>query len=395
MIHVRDALLAGALMLPLACGDDDLLDDETAGSSTAPGDDASGFPCVEGSVDGEPIGPHDEASCQRGPMDYAPGADDAWPACLPDDGTYPLYADTPSSIQRVVAYTQVVDLLWGTPTPEVFSQARAAYSEAEGLESRVLRREDLHFPEIPMDQWDPGLDGDKQCNNAALAAAHPQRCAGPALIAPIVDAAFVAGQTGQGMPEVHAARIKAALVWFLYLSVYKEANTCLTSVPNDCDSSWAYYTGGFDRAGGIGFSAEVRQRSELAHQAIWDGFSAFRCLRELVPLDDDPSLDDLTADQTALFHAANGQLSDALAYGLALIVRDALVSQREVCEVEAAANWAFIRVLGPVLSEDALRKNAGEVFAPASAAWATDAPPDAAALRAAVAAIDAVFPCPS
>src|SRR5690606_25775031 len=157
------------------------------------------IPCFSGVA----FGVHDDSACTPSARDYVPGASDAWPACQPDDGSYPLYGDTPSSIERVTAYDTIMASLAGTPTPEAFTQARAVYSAPEGLESRVLRREDLHYPPIPMAQWDPGVDADKQCNNATLAAAYPQRCAGPALIAPIIDSAFVAGQMGVGVPEVH------------------------------------------------------------------------------------------------------------------------------------------------------------------------------------------------
>lgn len=381
--------LVGSLVGPsLACGDDDgAFDSGDAGDTDA--DTSSPLPCFAGAA----FGLHDASACVRASEDYAPGVDDAWPACLPDDGSYPLVAETPSSIERTAGVEQIRAWLLGTPTPESFTEARAIYSAPEGLESRVLRREDLRFPEIPMEQWDPGLDSDKQCSNPSLAALHPQRCAGPALIAPVLNEAFLAGQGGVGVPEVHAARIEAALWWFLYLSVYKEANTCFTAAAKDCDSSWAYYTGGFDRNGGLGLSASVRAQSELAHQAIWDGIAAFRCLRELAPPDEDPTLADLTAEQRMLFDAASGQLSDALTYGVALVVRARIVEQATVCDVGAAANWAFLQTLGPVLDHEGNLRNAA-AYAPAAALWAAPAPMDEAALVAAVAALDAVFPCP-
>lgn len=372
----------------LACGDDDGAF-ESGDSGPGETDTSSELPCFAGAA----FGVHDASACARGAEDYAPGADDAWPACQPDDGSYPLVAETPSSIERTAAVEQIRAWLLNTPTPQSFTEARAIYSAPEGLESRVLRREDLRVPEIPMEHWDPGLDADKQCSNAALAAAHPHRCAGPALIAPILNDAFTAGQGGVGIPEVHAARIDAALLWFLYLSVYKEATTCFTSAAKDCDSSWAYYTGGFDRAGGLALAADVRAQSEVAHQAIWDGIAAFRCLRELAPPDEDPSLDDLTAEQRTLFDAASSQLLDALTYGLASVVRAKLVEQATVCDVDAEANWAFLKVLGPVLDHEGNLRNAA-AYAPAAALWAAPAPVDEAALVAAVAAVDAVFPCP-
>ena len=127
--------------------------------------------------------------------------------------------------------------------------------------------------------------------------------------------------------------------------------------------------------------------------AIWDGIAAFRCLRELAPPDEDPSLDDLTAEQRTLFDAASSQLLDALTYGLASVVRAKLVEQATVCDVDAEANWAFLKVLGPVLDHEGNLRNAA-AYAPAAALWAAPAPMDEVALVAAVAALDAVFPCP-
>lgn len=374
------------LMLALTgCPDDDTGSNDTGGSP-----DPTGGECTE-MID---IGPADESACAPAASDYQPQTNaegDPWPACAPDDGSYPLIADTPSSIARVEAFEEVMTLLAGTPDSTAFTEARAAYAIDEGLESRVVRREDLHYPEIPEADWDPGVDADKQCSVEANVAKYPERCAGPARIGPIVTEAFAAGQTGEGVPEIHAARIEAALLWFLHLSVYKEANTCLLK-EKDCDSSWAYYTGGFDRGGGIGLAEEIRRLTEMGHNRIWDGFAAARCWRELYPIADFPTYDDVPAEGQMLLDNAYAQLDAALWYGWSRVIRDRIEEQGGLCGVESEANIAFLKIAGPVLSEQAERMDPAAA-APLADLWAADAP-TAEQLQAAVDTIDAMFGCP-
>ncbi len=340
------------------------------------------------------VDPLDTSACMPAVTDYLPGSAsaDMWPSCVTDDGEYHLIDTTPSSIARVAAYEQVMELLRvADPGPDDFTAARTIYAMDEGLESRLGRREDLHFAPVPQEDWDPGFDPDKQCSAASNVTKYPDRCAGPARIAPLINEAFAAGQTAQGEPAVHVARIEAALLWFLHLSVYKEANTCIGKA-KDCDSAWAYYTGGFDRSGGIGLSGEVQQLSDLAHQRIWDGFSAYRCWRELYDIEQYPTLDDLDEQGRMLQALADAQLDEALWHGWALIVRDRLAEQGGLCGREAEANWAFLRVAGPVLTEEALRRDT-TTAAELTALWATDEP-DAQALTDAIAAVDTTFGCP-
>lgn len=373
------------------CGDDGSGNDSGNDSGSADDTGTSGGDCVaEGDFPAA-----GESGCMPAATDYQPVTNaegDGWPACSTDDGTYHLVDTTPSSIARVEAYEQVMELLRADElTPQSFTDARTIYSADEGLESRLVRREDLHYPEIPMADWDPGVDPDKQCTVEANVMKYPERCAGPGRISPIVLEAFEAGQTGEGEPRVHAARIEAAFLWFMHLSVYKEANTCLIA-PKDCDSSWAYYTGGFDRSGGIGLSAEIRALSDLTHQRIWDGFSAARCWRELYPIEDHPTLDDVDATGQELLSNAYDQLDDALWYGWARLVRDHLEQQAGTCGVDAAANWAFLQIVGPVLSEEAERIDA-TAAAPLTALWQSDAP-TVEDLQGAVMTIDSIFACP-
>lgn len=87
-------------------------------------------------------------------------------------------------------------------------------------------------------------------------------------IEPMLNDAFAAGAAGKD-PVLNAARVEAALLWFLFVSPYKETRTCATAQA-DCDSGWAYYTGGDDdrTLEGRGFARYVRARSKQAHDAI-------------------------------------------------------------------------------------------------------------------------------
>ncbi|MGH1346348.1 MAG: hypothetical protein ACRBN8_32575 [Nannocystales bacterium] len=378
-------LRAGVLVLALGAWG---CDDEPGGDT---GDTDGGS---EGGMEyacGDLVSEDDLAACSPSPNDYQPGAEDSYPACVTDDGSYSLVDGTPSSIARVEAYEEVLSILAGDVSADGFTAARAKYSEDEGLESRLQRREDLHFAEIPESDWDPGVDGDKQCTVPENVVAYPERCAGPALIAPIINDAFAAGQTGEGEADVHVARIEAAGLWFLYLSVYKEANTCFTGKAKDCDSAWAYYTGGFDRAGGIGLASDVRDVSADAHEAIWDGFSAFRCIRDVHPADDTPSIADLDMDGQALLCSAQSQLTTALDFGLAQIVRTRLEALRDLEGVDAEAAWAGLEILGPVLDRAGNERDAAS-YGSLESFWAAGLPV-AADIDTAVQSLDAVFTC--
>ncbi len=373
------------------------------GGDTDTGGDTGGTGGTGGAceVDGMPNVPAiDESSCTPLATDYQPlvnmSADDMWPACITDDGQYYLVADSPGSIGRVEGYEEIADLLWRSgkvPTPDDFTMARAVYSQDQGLESRILRREDLHYPPIPESDWDPTVDPDKQCSVEANVQKYPDRCVGPARMQPILDDAFAAGQMGEGIPEVHAARIQATLLWFLYISTYKEANTCFTNKAKDCDSSWAYYTGGFQRDGGIGMAAEVRMLSDTTHNRIFDGISAVRCLRDLYPDDTYPVLDDLPPEGKMLFELGWEQLDNALDRGFALIVRDRLAKQAQLTGNAATANWEFLRIAGPALQREADERGPADQAQVLSDLFAMDCP-TAADIEAGIAALDAIFPCP-
>lgn len=368
---------------------------EPTGTTDEPGTSTGG------ACEGIDIPGIDEASCEPLATDYQPrtnnSADDEWPACVSDMGPYTLVDNPPSTIARIVAYENIADLLWrkADPTADDFTAARNEYVLPEGLESRLVRREDLHYPPIPEAEWDPQVDADKQCTVPALATAYPDRCVGPAKMLPVVDEAFAAGQAGEGDANIHAARIHGGLLWFLYLSVYKEANTCATVAPKDCDSAWAYYTGGEAIDAGIGMSAEVKALSGNTHERIHDGIMATRCWRDIAQdMGMYPLLDTLPNDQKDLFEQGWEQLDESLHRGYALLVRDHMQKYVDAAcsSSDTAAQWAFLQVAGPVLDREAGVRDAANAQVLADL-WAADGPsPEQVA--AGITALDAIFPCP-
>mgnify|MGYP005852561425 CR=1 FL=1 len=371
-----------------ACADPDPMGDTSATQTTSDGSTSSGETETTGVVgcEGVAVPAIDESGCEPLATDYQPrtnsSADDMWAACITDDATYHLVASSPGTIARIEAYEAIADLLWrgGTPTPADFTAARDQYVLAEGLESRLVRREDLHLPPIPMADWDPGVDPDKQCTVEANVQKYPERCVGPAKMAPLIAGAFDKGQLGQGDPDVLAAEIQAGLLWFLNLSVYKEANTCATVASKDCDSAWAYYNGGTDLNGGLGMATPIKEQSFDSHARIWDGILAVRCWRDLYADGGAyPTLGTLDAAAVALFDRGWEQLDQALHRGHALIVRERLegMIDRACAGAATAADWAFLRVAGPVLDREAAERD----------------PALAAELAVGVDLLDALFPC--
>jgi len=321
--------------------------------------------------------------CAPLPGDYTPreagSSTDTWPPCISDDNAYHPIEATIGTIARIASFEQIADLLWrraDAPAPEDFTAARVIYVEPNGLDSRIQRREDLHYPAVPA--------GEGVCTDPGVPERYPDRCVGPARILPIVNDAFAQGTAGID-PRVQAARLEAAFLWFLYVSSYKEAHTC-TETPRDCDSAWAYYTGGEPREGGLGLSRYVREREVETHDRVWDGLLAVRCWK---------NLDHETGVSTdlALRDRAIAQLDRALLRGVALVVRDRfdVLAAATTDEVQRAA-WAFLQILGGVLDREATARD------PAAAAVlrAELARPDPAAVDvpAAREALDALFPCP-
>ncbi len=312
-----------------------------------------------------------DAECKQTTTDYVPGQNDTWAACISDDNTYHPFDPNISTIARVAAFEKIADLLgFGadkTPTAQDFIDARVEYSVDQGLESRVSRREDEHYPAAA-----------KKCQDMTPAelAMNPDRCVGPAQIQPILNAAFQDG-IDQKEPALNAARIEAGLLWFLYMSVYKEATTC-TNTQADCDSSYAYYTGGEAKDMGLGLSRYVRERSTQANDFTWNGVLAVRCWRDL----DNPSG---AAMDIPLRDKARAQVDRALLRGVSLIVRQRALAMP--CDTA----WETVKIMGPVVHREA------ELRDPTNAKVLKDQiAKGKAAFEPAtyVEALDKIFPCP-
>lgn len=421
--------LCTAVLVLAACPAGDPMTTESPDTTTSPGttgdtpgttDDATGSTTDEPGTTAEPqtdtgtspttggdaceglVVPMDnEGTCAAQPTDYQPrdsnSMNDMWPACVSDTGPYTLVDKQPTTIARTVAYENISKLLWlkQDPTPEDFTAARNEYVIPEGIESRVVRREDLHYPNIPMDEWDPQVDADKQCTVPALATKYRERCVGPAQMQPLLDGAFAAGQKGDGDPNVLAEQVHAGLFWFFYLSVYKEANTCATVAPKDCDSAWAYYTGGEPIEGGIGIAKEIAAESSNTHERIHDGIMAVRCWRDIAQdMGMYPLLDTVSQEQKDLFDRGWEQLDQGLHRGFIVVIRDYMERYIDAsCDGgDTAPSWAFLKIAGPVMQREADERDATQAKILADL-WASDGP-DPAAVADAMAALDAIFPCP-
>jgi len=315
----------------------------------------------------------DDPACKPKSGDYVPGsADDGWPVCISDDNTYHRFSSSIGSLTRIAAFDDIAQRLGfgtdGLPTPDDFLAARATFSTDQGLGSRVERREDEHYPPAPA-----------ACNtlSADQQKTYADRCVGPVKILPIINAAFADGAMGKE-PRANADRIEAALLWFLVLSPFKEARTCSTTV-NDCDSSYAYYTGGDAReAEGKGFARYVKARSNQTHDAIWNGLLAVRCWRDL----DNPTgaATDLTMREKAVT-----QLDRALTKGLAVIVRQRIT--RRSC----GSSWLGTQILGGVLDREATARDATRAAILRTEFGKSD--PGAVDEKALAGTLDAIFPC--
>ncbi len=370
----RFLIVAASAIAAAAC--------ETGGPPTTPTDATDTVEDHAPTDDADaPADDGDGPTCEPLPGDYLPRVDgsagDDWPPCISDDNRYHRIEETITTIARVAQFEQIAALLWSgrVPSPDDFTEARVIYATDQGLDSRVQRREDHHYPPVPA--------AEGTCRDPGVPARYPDRCAGPARILPILNDAFAAGMTGSDA-RVNAARIEAALLWFLYLSVYKEAFTC-TEMPRDCDSCWAYYTGGEARDAGLGLSRYVRRLDPATHDRVWDGALAVRCWKNL---DNETgiSTDATTRDR------AIAQMDRALIRGVALIARERMQLAVALSGDERRAAWEFSRILGGVLNREAAARNPGiaEVLRSALAAAA----PDEADVSAAIAAIDSLFPCP-
>ena len=324
----------------------------------------------------------DNPTCKPGTTDYQPrdngSANDTWAACISDDNTYHPFNPSVGSNARTEAFEEMSVLLgFGgnkVPACDDFLKAKEAYAQPEGLGSRIARREDVHYPPVMKD----GKEVACRDLSASEIQQNPDRCISQAKIQPLIEKAMNDGATGKD-PVLNAARVEAAALWFSYVSIYKEIETCGTEDKEDCDSATGYYGGVQTRDNPIGFGSYVRARSPQAHDRVWDGLLAARCWRDLDQ--------DMPAKNTALMKQAMDQTDRAALRGLALIVRERF-QNAPTCPVALES----VRILGPVLNRAAMATD------PANAAVlaAEVARSDGAAInvKAASDAIDALFPCP-
>jgi cell division protein ZapA (FtsZ GTPase activity inhibitor) len=367
---MRTLLLSGLMLVLFAC----------PGPAPTPTDGG-----VDGGVSSgtfcepPPVYAENLTSCQPLATDYLPrvsnSSTDSWPACISDSNTFTPIDPNISSIARVTAFENIATLLWRDgvlPGPQSFVDARVAYALDQGIDSRVQRREDMHYPAAP-----------SPCSTAGIPAQYPDRCAGPMKLLPILNDAFARGAMGE-RPRVHAARIEAALVWFFYLSPLSEVISCTTK-PQDCDSSWAYYAGGTQRDTPQGLGKIFRSLGRETHDRSYDATLAVRCWRNL---DNETGV----ATDTARRDLAFAQLDVALLRGVALLVRQRATELACTTGEIREARLAFLATLGPLLDRAARERNVASADVLArEVGRASAAEVDVAALTG---ALDALFPCP-
>ena len=339
----------------------------------------------DGSVDnGEECG-YDELAyaenvtdCNASATDYMPrendSADDTWAACISDDDTYHLIEESVSSIARVEAYDNVGDYLWNNsaPTAEDFVNARILFEEEQGLGSRVARRYDPHY--------DPPAGGES-CEDEGVPELYPDYCVGPAVLQPLIVQAFAEGAQGNDL-VVNAAKIHAALQWFLYVSSFKEGTTCAES-PKDCDSCWAYYSGGTERGAPIGLAAEIDVWAPETHDRAYDGVLAVRCWRDLDQA--------VPATDTAMQALALDQLDFALLQGMGVLIRQYFMEISCTTGNYQKTALEALRVLIPLFDRETRERDASvaDLLESETAKDAADVN-----VTAAMDAIDEIYPCP-
>lgn len=388
------ALVLASLVALGGCGDDGSMTDVDAG----PGMDAAvdggdtDASIEDGGADGGADGgeltdggtcePRTESpaptdSCTAFEGDYAVCTDDGYDACVSDFGSYVRIQDSISSIARVEAFEDIDALLFGDVSALEamdFIDARLIYQEDEGIGSRIERRYDPHF----------AAPESGSCTDDGVPETNPEYCVGPATLQPIILDAFMEGAAGTDM-AANAGRIEGAMLWFYAVSVYKEVTTC-TDTAKDCDSSWAYYTGGVeDRSMGIGLAGRIVAVDPYAHDRVWEGLLAQRCWRDL---DDADTATDLT-----MRDAARGQTDRAIFDGAIAILRARLAAMSAATDDdEIAFHWAFVQTFGDYLVREATARDADAGAALATALDESDpAMADSAAITA---ALDTVETCP-
>lgn len=366
------ASLAGAA----GCESGDTTTGGTGGSTTATGG-SGGSTGGGGTADScpgyETITPIDNATCQPSATDFDPKntANDGWAACKSDDGIFHPFDVMVGSDKRVVAFEDIGELLgFGTiskPDAQAFVDAKLAYLQTEGIESRVARREDWHYEAGPV-----------ACNmmSADQQAMFEDRCVGPQKLQPVINKAFEDGAKGID-PTANALRLEAAFLWFFYISSFAEANSCFEDL-GDCDSASGYYSGSRTRDDSHGLAVYMKARSPQVHERVWDGLLALQCWRDLDSA--------IPPANVPLQTQAKTQLDTALLRGMALIVRQKV---ENIDCPEAAIGAKF---LGELLDRASRERDAAK----ADIIKAELAKADATTIdkKAVTDAIDALFPCP-
>lgn len=320
--------------------------------------------------------PVDETACPPRRTDFPGGPD--FEGCASLDGRFhPFQPTSLGSVARTAAFERIGDLLWRNPAPSPadFAEARTLYAVEEGIDSRVQRRYDPHRrADVP---------AGTNCRTEGVPARYPDFCVGPARILPRLTAAFDAGLSGEA-PVVQAARIEAALMWFFWVSVFKEADSCASAIA-DCDSAHAYYTGESPYGRPVGLAAVVQAAWPLGHLRVFQGTLATHCWRELDSGE--------VAANTPLMALALQQLDRALDAAALRILADRLdrLAELRVARADTAAAGAFLAIWGEAMDRP-LRARDPDVADALAAGLAEPAGP--AAPESLASAVSAVATCP-
>ena len=332
------------------------------------------------------------AQCTHAATDYEPrqsmSMNDQWAACAPDSyytsKTFPLVvgpAAPGGGIGRVNAWEDVAQKLWRSgrvPTRQDFEDALVIYGTADGISSRVVRRQDVHYADIPNNTK-------TRCTEPGVTEMYPDRCVGPGKLIPIVNQAFEAAINNGLEPLSQSARIEAALIWFFYASVLAEQFTC-RDTPEDCDSVWSHYNSAkaVDSTMQTGLARYYQELSAETHSRVFDGVLAINCWRHL---DTAPLATDM-----ALYSRAQGQIDVALLRGLALILRERLSNLTCSTGEVQKAHLAFVNTLAPFLDRAARAIDPAKADTLKAQTSMTDA--GQVNVPMAVAALDGLFACP-
>ena len=352
---------------------------------------ADAFVNVSTDNNGSPCGAkytEDVSKCAAGMNDYQPRkmmpGSNGWPMCAKIDASPNKWVlkgmEQPPATARSIAFESMAKKLWDAKKIDsnAFIAARDEYSIAEGLASRVGRRQDVTYPETPGD--------DKfACANQGIPAMYPDRCAGPAKLKPIIDDAFVKGIAGTKQ-VVQAARIEAALVWFFYLSMTSEVWTCSFDDITDCDAAAGYYTQTSARDMPAGLAKYVFAQGPETHNRIYDALLAERCWRDV---DDKLPMD---PQYKTLYDRAQAQLNKATLRGEALILRERIGRIGCLTGEAQEAQIEFVKIIGGLIDHGAALLDA--TTAATLKAYTSAPKTDAPSIAAAQAAIDKIFNCP-